>query len=450
VLMDSSTSGFSSVVTWGGTLVLAGVSGKSPLTIIGWDRDTKQPAQDRGTGRPYIRAVGGRLDVINVRLSSLGFWSGRTGGVAWTGVSRRPSTGSAVSSSFTGNTYGAFVSRADQVRFSDDLFEANELDGLRLHRYAINSTVSGSTAARNGSNGFVVSRGATGDVLRGNLAVHNRGNGFLLNGQPLVGGASPAGSRTVASSHTVLTGSDAEANGRAGIMVEGGAGTRLERNVVCGPVTGIAVRAGATDTMVVGNDVHCGGRVALSIGPSVAGTTVAGNSLSRARIGIMIRNSPGVRVMNNRFSGMTVFAISVRGSSPGVVGNGNLLAGQGYRPMDTRSGAPEPLMTTSDSSGWQHRSELTVLGYLRYHPILTTWVGVVIMVLASSIVVRRRSRPPLPYSYYSVPHGAALAAVPGLTAEWQARDQGPGLRRRVPEVSATARRRRAGSGGRRR
>jgi hypothetical protein len=426
VMMDSSTSGFSSLVTWGGTLALAGVSGQSPLTIMGWDRDAQQPAENRGSGRPYIRAVGGRLDLMNVRASSLGFWSGRTGGVAWTGVSRRASTGSAVSSTFTGNTYGAFVSRADHVRFSDDLFEANELDGLRLHRYAINSTVTASDAARNGGNGFVLSRGATSDVLRGNLAVHNRGNGFLLNGQPLVSRAPPAGSQTTASAGTVLDRNDAEANGEAGIMVEGGTGTRVERNIVCGPATGIAVRAGATGATVVGNEVRCGGRVALSIGPSVTGTTVAGNSLGQARIGMLIRNSPGVRVMNNRFAGMTIFAISVRGSSPGVVGNGNVLAGEGFRPIDTRSGAPEPLMTTSDSSGWQRRSELTVPGYLRYHPILTTWVGIVILVFASSILARRRTRPSLPYSYYLVPHATEPAAVRALAGDWQARDPVPG------------------------
>jgi hypothetical protein len=339
------------------------------------------------------------LDLRYVRVSSLGFWSGRTGGVAWTGVSRRPSTGSAASSTFTGDTYGAFVSRGDQVQFSDDLFEGNELDGLRLHRNAVGSTVTGSAAARNGGNGFAVGRGATGNVLRRDLSVHNQGNGFLLDGQPLVSGASPSGDRTVASSGTVVEGSDAEVNRRAGIIVEGGVGTVVSRNIVCGPVTGIAVRVGATGTLVANNEVRCGGRVALSVGPAVTGTTVAGNTLSRARIGLLIRNSPGVRIMDNNFNGISLFGISVRGSSAGVVGDGNVISGLGFQPVDTRGGATPPQMTNSDLQDWHHRSDLSVTGYLRYHPILTTWLVIASLVVVSWLVIQRVGRPAKPYRY---------------------------------------------------
>jgi hypothetical protein len=418
LLMDSSASGFTSLVTWGGTLSLAGDSAQAPLAITGWDRVANQPAADRGYGRPYIRAVGGKLEVRDVRASSLGFWSGRTGGVAWTGVSSRSATGGAVASTFVGNTYGAFVSRADHVDFTGDLFEGNELDGLRLHRGAFSSTVTGSASARNGGNGFVVSRGAAGDVLRGDVAAHNQSNGFLLDGQPLVNGASPSGSQATATLGTTLEASAAEANARTGILVNGGAGTLVRSNIVCGPVTGIAVRAGATDTMVVTNDVRCGGRVALSIGPAVTGTTVAGNTLRQARIGMLIRNSPGVRIMNNRVTGMSVFGISVRGSSPGVVGNDNSISGRGLQPMDTRGGATPPLLTGSELGGWQHRSELGVLGYLRYHPILSTWLGIVLLVALSATVIRFRRRPRRPYAYAVPwqPAGTAPARPPARPA----------------------------------
>jgi hypothetical protein len=412
LLMDSSGARFTSLVTWGGTLTLAGTGPEAPLTIAGWDPATDKPVTNSRYGRSYIRAIGGRLDLRNVRVSSLGFWSGRTGGVAWTGVSRRVATGGAVSSTFTGDTYGAFVSRGDHVQFTDDLFEANELDGLRLHRNAVNSTVTGSAAARNGGNGFVVSRGATGDVLRGDLSVHNQGNGFLLNGQPLVSGASPSGGRTVASAGTIVEGSDAEANGRTGIIVEGGSGTLVKTNIVCAAVTGIAVRAGANATSVVGNDVRCGGRVALSVGPSVIGTAVTGNTLSQARIGLLIRNSPGVRIIDNRFDGITLFGISVRGSSPGVVGDGNVISGLGFQAIDTRGGATAPLITNSNLTGWQHRSDLTVLAYLRYHPILTTWLAILTLVAISWTLIRRRRGPASPY-HYTVPwHSTGRPAVP--------------------------------------
>jgi hypothetical protein len=414
LLMATSQTGFTSLVTWGGTLSFAGDSVDAPLSIFGWNTDIKPagPAPDLGFGRPYIRAVGGELDFKFVHVSNLGFWSGRTGGVAWTGVSSRDSTGGATSSTFVSNTYGAFTSRANHLAFVDDLFENNELDGLRLHRNTVNSTVTGSAAARNGGNGFVVSRGATFNILRGDLAVNNRSNGFLVNGQSLVTGASPSGGTAVASVGIVVRNSEAEANARAGILVEGGAGTVVQDNIICGPITGIAVRAGASNTVVTGNEIRCGGRIAMSIGPGVYGTTVAGNTMTSARIGMLIRNSPGVRIMYNRISDVSLFGISVRGLSPGVVGNSNIIAGRGFQAIDSRSTSESVDITTSDLSGWQHRGTVTFLSYLRFHPLLTTWLVVLVLVVLSSVVIRLRRRPQTPY-VYTVPWRPAAPYADG-------------------------------------
>ncbi|HKV88723.1 MAG TPA: right-handed parallel beta-helix repeat-containing protein, partial [Candidatus Dormibacteraeota bacterium] len=393
LLMDSSDSGFTSLVTWGGTISLSGTGEGNPLIIEGWNKIANAPAVDHGYGRPYIRAVGGELDLKFVRASYLGFWSGRTGGVAWTGISSHASTGSAVSSRFMYNAYGAFVSRAQAVKFSDDLFEGNMLDGLRLHRLAVGSVVDHSAAARNAGNGFVVSRGATGNLLQDDLSVNNAGNGFLLDGLALVHGASPSGDKAVASQGTIIELSDAEANARTGILVEGGTGTIVRNNIVCGPITGIAVRVGADQTYIVGNDVRCAGRVALSVGPSVTATTINANTFSGARIGVVIRNAPGVRIFDNRINDVSVFGISVRGNSPGVVGNSNTIAGRGFQPIDTRGGASTPTFQDTNLTGWQHRSSLNFVESLRYHPLLTAWVVILLLVGLFWIISRLRRRP---------------------------------------------------------
>lgn len=419
LLMDSSDSGFTSLVTWGGVLSLAGTGEKTPLRVIGWNKAANSPAVDHGYGRPYIRAVGGELDLKYVDASNLGFWSGRTGGIAWTGINSKASTGSAVSSRFMYNTYGAFVSRSQAVAFTDDLFELNQLDGLRLHRMAVASVVVKSAAVRNAGNGFVVSRGATDNVLSDDVATNNRGNGFLLNGLPLVNGASPSGDNATASNGTMIEHSEAEANFKTGILVEGGIGTIVKNNIVCGPVTGIAVRAGATDTWIIGNDVRCGGRVALSIGPAVSGTTIDANRLANARIGLLIHNSPGVRLFYNTITGVTVFGISVRGSSDGIVGNDNVIAGKGFQPIDVRAGASDPTLLRTDLSGWQHRSSLNAFEALRYHPLLTAWIAVLVLVLVFTIGVRLRRPLAQPYMYgvpwrsaSPTPSWAELAEMP--------------------------------------
>jgi hypothetical protein len=134
----------------------------------------------------------------------------------------------------------------------------------------------------------------------------------------------------------------------------------------------------------------------------VTGTTIDGNTLNDARIGILIRNSPGVRIMNNHITGISVFGISVRGVSPGVVGNDNVIAGRGFQPVDTRGGAEAPTFKSTDTSGWQHRTSLSFLASLRYHPLLATWLVILFFVLISSVLARLRKRPSRPY-YYTVP-----------------------------------------------
>lgn len=395
--MGSSSGGFTSLVTWGGALSLG--SAGAPLSVVGWDQDHNRPAGDTGLGRAYIRAVGGRLELTDVHASALGFWSGPTGGVAWTGLNQQPATGGATASTFMGNTYGAFVTEASGVQFSDDLFELNQLDGLRLHRGADGVTVSASAAARNGANGFAVSADAAGDVLGGDLAVHNAANGFLLDGRPLATGASPSGRSTAPTVGTRLERSEAEANGRSGILVSGGVGTLLENDGVSGAGTGIELRDGAVDTTVSGNEIRSSGGAALSIGTGVMATTVSGNRVSQARIGVIMQSSPGVRLSGNVISGIGVVALSVRGATPAVSGSGNRLAGRGFQAVEVTGGAPAPALSGTDLSGWAHLSDEGWFAALLHHPLLCAWLVVLVLAALCGVLTRRRRVPAHPYPH---------------------------------------------------
>ena len=244
--MASSSGGFTSIVGWGGDLSFTG-SAAQPLTIMSWNQATKSAVADKGTGRPYIREIGATMTLGYTRVSSLGFWSGRTGGVAWTGTSRASSKGSAAESTFTGDTYGAFVSRGVDVTFSADRFESNELDGLHIHRYSVGSQVISSSAARNGGSGFLVDRATTDTLLRGDVSQHNAANGYLFDGRPLVSGASASGGSNVPSSGTVLEGSSATGNAHTSVLIEGGTGTVVKSDQFCSPTTAIALRTGSDE-----------------------------------------------------------------------------------------------------------------------------------------------------------------------------------------------------------
>jgi hypothetical protein len=394
--MDSSTDGFASIVAWNGNLEFAGTQSQ-PMTITGWDRIAKTPATDRGFGRSYIREVGGKMTFTDVRTSSLGFWSGRTGGVAWTGLTGHPSTGGATRSTFTDSTYGAFVDRGQNVAFSSDLFEFNQLDGLHIHRYSTGTTVSFSSSSRNGDNGFLVGRATQSTILSDDVSENNESNGFLIDGRPLVSGASASGSGIAPGSGAKITHSAALYNERTGILVEGGSRTVLTADEICGRVTGIAARLNATNIVITGNDVRCHPRSGLSIGPGAPRAVVSGNAVSGARIAILVRSSGRIEVDNNLLTGATVFGITARGASSVVSGVGNTISGTGFRAVDARADARNPQLTDTSTSGWQHHAKTTVLSYLVFHPLAALWLSIVVLVLLCYLWSRRKKLPPHPY-----------------------------------------------------
>ena len=396
IYLDSTPFGSASIVAWGGTLDFRGTS-QHPLTIQGWDEATNQPATDIGNGRPYIREVAGRMTLSNVQVSSLGFWSGRTGGVAWTGLATHPSTGGATSTTFTGNTYGAFVTRGHNVRFSADLFESNQLDGLHIHRDSVGASATWSAAVRNGQNGFHVDRATQRAVLLDDVSQHNATNGFLVDGRPLVSTASASGNGVAPGSGTRIEDSAALDNGRTGILIEGGNGTVLRADEVCARRTGIALRYGTSNTIVDGNDVRCRPRTGLSIGPTAPATLLSGNAVSGARIGVLVSSSGHVEMDNSLITRGRVFGVSVRGASSVVVGKRNVISGTGYRALNVRADSKPPRLSGSNTTEWAYQKKVTIFSYLEFHPLAILWLSIVFLVIVARLWVRRRRPPPHPY-----------------------------------------------------
>lgn len=402
--LDNGSGGSASIVAWDGNLSFTGTI-PHPMTIMGWDRAVNAPAADLGSGRSYIREVGGKMTLTSVRASWLGFWSGRTGGVAWTGLSGSPSTGGATRSTFTDDTYGAFVSRGSGVTFRFDLFEFNELDGLHIHRFSVNTSAISSSASRNGGNGFVVSPATQNTLLEGDVSEHNAEDGFFINGHPLATGASASGGSVAPGSGTVIESGAALDNGQIGILVEGGTGTVIEGDQVCASVTAVAVRNGATDAVLTGNDIRCDPRSGFSIGPDTPGMTISGNTVVGPRTGFLISDSGAVELDNNVITGATVFGVSARGESSVVTGVGNVISGTGFRAVDARADASRPALSSTNDAGWAYHGKTTVVSYLRFHPLAALWLGIAILLFSAWAWSHRRRLPPHPYPASTRWHG---------------------------------------------
>lgn len=429
IYMDSTPRGSASIVGWGGSMSFTG-SIRRPLTIKGWREATMTPAADTGNGRPYIREVAGKMTLTHVRVSSLGFWSGRTGGIAWTGLTSRASTGGATASTFTDNTYGAFVSRGRGMKFTGDLFESNQLDGFHLHRGTVGTRATSSSAVRNGANGFHVDRATRRTVLRRDVSQHNGTNGFLLDGRPLVISASASGDGVAPGSGIEVEGSAALDNGRTGILIEGGTGTLLDTNEICAQQSGIALRFGASKTILDGNDIRCSPRVGISLGPSAPGTLLSGNAISGARIGMLVSSSGSVEMDHSRITHGTVFGITIRGASSVVSGQDNVISGTGFRAVDVRADAGHPALSGSNTAEWLYHKKVTVLSYLKFHPLAILWLSIVFLVIFGALWSRRRRLTPHPYPQsvrrvVPAPEPERLAPVLVGAAARQSRDADP-------------------------
>jgi hypothetical protein len=397
IYLEDAPSGSASIVAWGGNLQFQGTAAE-PLTLEGWDEATMSPARDTGSGRPYIREVAGRMTLANVQASALGFWSGRTGGVAWTGLANHPSFGAAVGSTFRGDTYGAFVTRGHNVRFLGDLFEGNQLDGLHVHRGSAGASASYSAAVRNGANGFHVDRATLRTILQHDMSEHNATNGFLVDGRPLVSTASASGNGVAPGQGTRIEYSAASGNGRTGILIEGGNRTVLKADEVCAKLTGIALRYNASNAILDANDVRCGPRTGIRIGPQAPGALVFGNAVSGARIAMLVISPGGnVEIDKSLITLTSVFGISVRGVNSIVSGKDNVISGIGFRAVDSRAEATAPALSGSNTANWAFARKGTVLTYLQFHPLAVFWLSVAFLVIVGCLWTRRRRAPAHPY-----------------------------------------------------
>jgi hypothetical protein len=411
--LDSGSGGFATIVAWNGTLKFTGTAAH-PLTIMGWDRSANAPATDQGYGRSYLREVGGKMTLTDVRATSLGFWSGRTGGVAWTGLTNKPSSGGATKTTFTSETYGAFVSRGMGVTFRDDLFEYNEVDGLHVHRFSVNTQAISSAAVRNGANGFSVSPSTAGTLFEDDISQHNTRDGFHINGRPLATGASAGGGSTAPGANTDVEYSSSLHNGKIGILVEGGLDTVVKGDQICGGSSGIEVKDGAANAVVTGNTISCSPRSGIELGPATPDAVLSGNAINGARTGILIASSGTVQLDRNLITNATVFGVSARGASSSVNGVGNTFAGTGFRAIDSRADAPPPSLYASNVANWAHRTRVTFLTYMQFHPLAALWLGIAMLLLLAWMWPKGRA-PWHPYPHTTRWH-AGLAPAPDAFA----------------------------------
>lgn len=430
--MASSNKGFVSIVSFGGRLTLEGTP-QAPMRIVSWDDKKNKPDTDVRDGRAYMRAIGGQFSMTYAKVSDLGFWSGRTGGLSLTGTDR-PDTGnikdstvtpgskagsngvvaqpsgslatpdtrfsvpslSYVSaeighSTVTGNAYGLFISGANGVSISDSTVQGSLEHGVVLHRFVTNAVVERTVSKDNGGDGFVLARATEQVRVSGSTAKGNGGNGFTLSGRPLASGPSASGESISSYGSNSVSDSTATDNGRYGIEIFGGMDVGVQNNRVEGGDMGIVARKDATKVAITGNHLSGQSRQGISVRDGVTAATITGNIVESTDTGIYVRDSVG-EVRGNTVQDGTNHGISLVGAVDKSLVSYNVISGVGPSAVDTTRAHGGITVKQNQTFAWHDTSSFWIKFRHYASPMTLLWAGMLLLILFSAALGRRQSR----------------------------------------------------------
>jgi hypothetical protein len=407
--MTSTPSGFTSLVGWKGSIELTGAPGH-PLRVTSWDPATSQPDQQVTDGRAYIRIVGADLQAHSVALSGLGFWSGRTGGLAVNGSEASAGTGSISDVTVQRNHYGLFSSDTTDLTVADSTFENTGADGILLYRGTVGCTVTNTVSRGNTSSGIVADRGSSGVTLRRVSAEHNGGDGIRLDGRPLAEAPSAAGVSLDGEHGFHLQDSASRFNAGDGVLVWDADDSVVPGLGIANNAEGIVVRGAASRTQISANAIMSSAGAAIAVRDGPEDVIVDHNTIAAADTGVQVR-AARVDVHDNIITAARVHGVSFEGAANGSAARGNALAGNGISSLDLDRldiGAAVSVSNNSEDQ-WQVTISKSdwLRGLLENHPLLALWAPLLLLPIVASLLGRRHRR--LGRHAHPPPPGAGLA-----------------------------------------
>ncbi|MER7185822.1 right-handed parallel beta-helix repeat-containing protein [Streptomyces hyaluromycini] len=445
--MASNRTGFVSIVSFGGELTLQGTA-QAPLTITSWDPQANKADSEVRDGRAYIRTIGGQFEMTHAKLANLGFWSGRTGGLSLTGTDR-PNTGSLedmgqvhgktareradqqgnqddqntssgdvtampsgalttpdarfstgglsyvsgsiTHSTITGNAFGIFISSATGIEISDTTVADSLEDGVVMHRFVSSSLVQRTVAKDNGGDGFILSRATQQVRVSGCTAEGNGGNGYTLSGKPLADGPSASGQAVDSYGSNSVANSVAKDNGRYGVEVLGGFDVGVQNNRIEGGDMGIVARLAADKVSITGNRLTGQNRQGISVRDGVTDATVTGNIIDGPETGVYVRDS-AAEIRGNTVQDATNHGVSLVGGVDGTTVSYNVIGGVGPSALDSSRSHGGASIKENQTFAWYDTSSFWVKVKHYASPMTLLWTGILLLILFSAAMGRRRRR----------------------------------------------------------
>ncbi|MDP9998806.1 right-handed parallel beta-helix repeat-containing protein [Pseudarthrobacter sulfonivorans] len=419
--LESGAEGFASVVALGGSLTLGG-SEASKVSVSSWDSTKGGPDKTTKDGRAYIRVIGGHASFSHSNVSHLGFWSGNTGGLSLTGTDavavftdEQPTSAEAREADggarllpeaelkdltqesaqdysvvtagienlrVDSNAFGLFVTNARDVAIKDTIISGSLVDGLVLHRFVTNATITGTSSSGNAVDGFSIGR-STEKISFENIQARDNGrNGLSMDGQPLADGPNAVGTAVNGYGGNQVSGGSFERNARYGIEVVGGSGLTLRNNRVALNEVGIVAADGATNVTIANNTLLDQIRQGVAIRDVGSAAVVTGNSITGGDTGIYVRDA-GAVVKENTMNHISNHGITLLGAVNETSVEGNIVAGNGSTAIwaEASTGA---LVGDNDTLAWAPAFTAERVVKSVFQPLTFIWflLGALLLVTA--------------------------------------------------------------------
>lgn len=423
-------SGFSALTSVGGT-ILAARTQQTPLQIT-----TKKLTPSSGNlARPYLRFLGGTVDLRYVDIADLGFSSNFTSGLAFSG-SDNPNFGTvraakpavlrhrleamtakinAQPTVATGPTpsslppappalisvrldhvtekrgaQGALFINAEGGKITNSSFSNNRGSGVVAHFNVHDLVMDHVTTSHNGRHGIALERAVTSAALSNCTASDNDGYGMWLSGRPLEktrGSGVPFDSY---GSNTVIR-ATAINNGRGGIKIAGGISVGVTDSTISGEATGIGVSGPASLIALEGNHLSAVHGKAISLGHFVVDATIANNMIANTETGIFLSSSSAT-ITANTLTTITKVGIMVTGRARPTLLRLNSISGRGFKAINTGHATGVRSVYSNDTSGWSSAGLVSPLSQQIRRPATLMWTGILSTFVVARLLSRRRRR----------------------------------------------------------
>lgn len=283
----------------------------------------------------------------------------------------------------TNNAFGLFVNGSSGITIDNSAFDDNLVDGIILHRYVTNSTVTTTTTRNNGVDGFALTRADTGIMLSHLTSTRNGRDGFSLNGGPLATGPNASGSTVMNYGNNVLSDSSASSNTRNGISVLGGTNVKILRNTASRNQMGIVLSHAATLITISGNTINFSRQHGIALLDGVTAVVISKNSVDHAAGNVYLRNASAI-IEHNTIAHGSVHGITLVGKTATTLVSGNTVTGSGSSAIDIAR-ASGAIVKANDVEGWQVTRPFLSMMRSILQPLTVLWIILALIVISTAL-----------------------------------------------------------------